>query len=118
MPDSEASILHSETIDGCLVARIACPHVGQREAPIIQSEVEHRAPDHAHRVAIDFADVTMLGSLGLGALITLTKTCKSEGGKLVIFNVDAPIRELVKMSRLDRVITLCADEPEALKKAR
>jgi len=118
MPDSEASILHTETIDGCLVARIACPHVGQREAPIIQGEVEHRAPEHGHRVAIDFADVTMLGSLGLGALITLTKRCKGEGGTLLIFNVDAPIRELVKMSRLDRVIAMCDDEHEALKKAR
>ncbi len=57
----------------------------------------------------------MLGSLGLGTLITLTKLCEAEKGRLVLFAIDAPIRELVKMSRLDRVLTIMDNEVSALK---
>ena len=118
MSDSAASIVRMQTVEGHLVARIGCPHVGQREAPILQDEVLALAPNHGHRVAIDFKDVTMLGSLGLGALITLTKTCKGAKGTLVIFNIDDMIRELIKMSRLDRVLTIANDEAGALKVLR
>ncbi|GAB4552883.1 MAG: hypothetical protein Tsb0013_15250 [Phycisphaerales bacterium] len=118
MNDPDASIVRIQSVDGRLIARIGCPHVGQREAPILQEEILAHAPAHGHRVAIDFSDVTMLGSLGLGTLITLTKTCKAEKGDLVLFAIDDMIRELVKMSRLDRVLTIAEDEARAIKALR
>lgn len=115
MDHSDASIVRTETLNGCLIARIVCPHVGQREAPILQADVLAMAPASSHRVAIDFSNVTMLGSLGLGTLISLTKECRENKGDVVIFGIDQPIRELVKMSRLDRILTIKDDETGALK---
>ncbi|MEM1423738.1 MAG: STAS domain-containing protein [Planctomycetota bacterium] len=118
MSDHDVSIVRLQSVDGRLIARIGCPHVGQREAPILQDEILAEADAHGHRVAIDFSQVTMLGSLGLGALITLTKTCKSNKGQLVIFGIDDMIRELIKMSRLDRILTIAGDEAAAIKAMR
>ena len=115
MDHSDASIVRTETINGCLVARVVCPHVGQREAPILQSDVLALAPASSHKVAIDFSSVTMLGSLGLGTLISLTRECRAHKGDVVLFSIDQPIRELIKMSRLDRVLKIKDDERGALK---
>lgn len=115
MSAPDASIVRLQTVQGRLIARVSCPHVGQREAPILQQEILAQAESVGHRVAIDFSGVTMLGSLGLGTMISLTKTCKENKGQLVLFAIDDQIRELVKMSRLDRILKIEHSEDAALK---
>ena len=112
---SEASFVQLDVCSGVLVARITCPMVGQREAPIVQEEIETAASKGRWHVVIDLSDVTMLASMGLGTLITLSKSCKAHGGKAVAFGLNDELKKLVKMTRLDRVLTIAKNRDAALK---
>ncbi len=115
MSDQEASIVRIDREGHRVIARVVCPHLGQREASIFYEEVSNAAKPAGHRVAIDFTGVTMLGSMGLGQLVRITTDCKAGKGKCVVFGLDPQILELVKMSRLDRAMVIKDNEKAALK---
>ncbi len=96
-------------------ARVTCNNIATREAPIVQAECLAAAAKANHRVLVDLADVTMITSVGLGALITLHKACKEAKGKLVLLNLKPDILNILKLSRLDKLFTIVESEPKALK---
>jgi anti-sigma B factor antagonist len=104
--------------EGVPIGRITCPHVSQREAGVIQDDLTDVLGEHRHRAAVDFSNVTMLGSVGLGTLITVTRFCSKGGGKLAIFGLSRELHDLIKLSRLDRVLLITSSEDEAMKKLR
>lgn len=115
---SEKSIISIETRDAVTIGRIACPTVGEREAPIIKSEALAAAQSTKARLALDFSAVTMMGSLALGTLVTISKDSKAAGGKLVLFGLNKNLADVLKMSRLDKLLAIAKDEDAAVKKAR
>lgn len=101
---------------GAAVGRVHAHNVGQREAPIIQEELLAVAKATGSRAALDLSRVTMMGSLALGTIVAITKECKADGGKLVLFGLSDQLHGLFKMSHLDRLLTIVQDEKAALKK--
>ena len=103
---SEASFIQTKVLQRGVLARINCPSVGQREAPIIEQELTAAAKNAANRVILDMATVTVLGSMGLGMLVTITKRCRDGGGKLAIFGLAPALKasrpELATVSSRDR----------------
>ncbi len=114
----EKSIIAFEMADGVAIGRIHCPVVGQREAPIIQEEALDAAARSGHRLALDFSAVTMMGSLALGTLVAVARSCKERGGGLALFGLNDNLTEVLKMSRLDKLLPIAKDEARAIKKAR
>ncbi|MEO1128565.1 MAG: STAS domain-containing protein [Planctomycetota bacterium] len=112
---SEKSFVTIERVEKAVVGRISCASMGQREAPIIQEEVL-KAAGEPPQIALDFSGVTMMGSLSLGMLVTLSKQAKAGGGKLVLFGLNENLRGVLKMSRLDQLLTIAKNEKAALKK--
>jgi anti-anti-sigma factor len=53
--------------------------------------------------------------VGLGALVNLNKTCKANGGKFAIFNLAPEIVEVLKITKLDRVVNIAKDRDAAIK---
>lgn len=106
------------TDDGVAVARLLAPSISQREAPIIQAEIVKAAPATKWRVVLDFTDVTMLGSMGLGMLITLTKQCQTGGGKLAMHGMNKNLNDLVRLTKLDRLLVIAPDRSAALAKVK
>lgn len=96
-------------------ARVTCNNIAQRESPILQAELLSAAASANHRVLVDLSDVTMITSVGLGALITLHKACKEAKGKFVLINLQPDILSILKLSRLDKLFTIADSEPKALK---
>ena len=121
---TEKPLMHEKTIiamdikDGVGIGRITCPSIGEREAPIIQQDTLGTAPKTRHHVILDFNQVAMMGSLALGMLVTITKECKSKGGVLVLFGLNSNLTDVLKMSRLDKLLVIAKDEGAAMKKAR
>jgi anti-anti-sigma factor len=64
--------------------------------------------DEVH-LMLDFTHVTYLNSVELGTLITLHKRARSAGGRVTLFNMNAQLREVLSITRLD---TLFALRPE------
>lgn len=97
-----------------LVCRVVPNKVTEREAGVIENEIADAAPPADWKVAVDLSDVTLLASAGLGALLTLNKKCRDAKGRLVVFGLSDDILGMMKIARLDRVLTILPDRDAAL----
>lgn len=113
------------TTDGVIVGFTAEPKflevvvktekVGQREAQVLEHEVKAAAAGRKHRVLINMAEVTVLASMGLGALVTLHKLCQEQGGRLVVCSLRPDIAQVLKITHLDKILKVVADRDAAKK---
>jgi anti-sigma B factor antagonist len=97
------------------IADVQCEKIAQREAQVIETELKAIAPTRKSRVIIDLAQVEMVASMGLGMLVTMHKTCAQAGGKLVICGLKPDLLALLKITHLDRVLTVVKTRDDAVK---
>jgi hypothetical protein len=57
-------------------------------------------------LALDLANIAFIGSTLLGKLIALDARLKSNGGRLELCHVNPEIREVFKVTRLDRLFVI------------
>ena len=68
------------------------------------------------RVILDFEKVTYLSSQAIGIVLTMNnKLSKLPHSKLVLCGVGSRLMELVKITRLDRILTIKPSQREAVK---
>lgn len=116
LPVSNAAFISIKQITGAVIAKIVCPAVGQREAPIIEEELKAASASANNRVVLDMSGVTVLGSMGLGMLVTVTKRCRDGGGKAAIFGLSPSLTDLIRLTKLDKFLVITGGEDEAVKK--
>ena len=82
---------------------------------VIARELEgHVAGGGECHLLLDFTNVKYLNSVELGTLIDLHKQIRAVGGQLTLFNLDAQLRELFSLTRLDTLLAVCREEdPDA-----
>lgn len=113
---AEKSIVQISSEGNVGVVVITAPNLGSREAQVIKQDVIAYAPKVNHRIVLDFAHVTMMGSLALGLLVELSKQCKATGGVMALCNLNEDLRGILKMSHLDRLLTITKDRASAIRK--
>ena len=110
------SIFAQTHVEGrCLAVRLRGPSIGQREAEIITSIVEpeiEAADDLCQYLVLDMEDVEFLSSMGIGLLIDLQSRAKARKMKTVLSNVGEKLDALLRLVKLERVLTLCRTEQE------
>jgi anti-sigma B factor antagonist len=101
----------------CVLGHVTCEKVGAREAQILEHELRTAGEKHAKRwrILLDLKDVTVLASMGLGALVSLHKTCTQEGGRLVVCGLRDDIMQVMKITHLDRVLKVAPDREAGMK---
>jgi anti-sigma B factor antagonist len=62
--------------------------------------------DRPKRVVVDFDALTMLDSSGIGAIVSLFKRLKANGGEIVIVHAHDQPLAVLKLLKLDRVFGL------------
>jgi anti-sigma B factor antagonist len=78
---------------------------------VIARELEgHLDGTVKRQLLLDFTNVKYLNSLELGTLITLHKRVHDAGGQLTLFNLDAQLRELFSITRLDTFLAICRED--------
>ena len=83
--------LHIEgALDACTIGEIS---------PILDAAVA----DHPRRVTVDLDDVPILDSMGVGAIVSLWKRVKAQGGKVVVVHAHAQPLLVLKLLRLEAV---------------
>jgi anti-sigma B factor antagonist len=70
------------------------------------------------RVALNLLKVDYLSSSGVAILVGLKRRVEARGGKLAVYNVQPPIRELLKVMKLDQYFMISDDEHTALASLR
>jgi anti-anti-sigma factor len=73
--------------------------------------IEEQGPG---RLVVNFAGVRYISSEVLGILAGLQGQLESARGSVVLCGLDPLLRDMVRITRLDRVFDVCADEAEAL----
>lgn len=61
---------------------------------------------------LDLTHVQIIEGYALGLLIRLHKDMRSSGGRLLLRNLTAPVRELLQIVRLDRYFEYVREDPE------
>jgi anti-sigma B factor antagonist len=112
---ADAAYLNVLPHASCLIGHITAEKVGARESQIIEQELRAAAPSKKWKILLDLKDVTVLASMGLGALVSLHKTCSQEGGRLVVCGLRDDIMQVMKITHLDRILKVAKDREAGLK---
>ena len=83
-------------------------HTGGRELHRLIEEEGHT------RLVVNFAGVRYLSSEVLGILAGLQRKMDPVRGSIVFCGLDQLLRDMVRITHLDRVFDVCGDEAEAL----
>jgi anti-sigma B factor antagonist len=67
--------------------------------PIIDAVVA----DRPRRVSVDFAQLTLIDSSGVGSIVSLFKRVKADGGQVVVVNAHDQPLAVLKLLKLDKV---------------
>src|SRR5262245_58071308 len=70
--------------------------------------------DTVKHVVIDLHKTDYYGSTALGFFLKLWKRVRTRDGRLAFCNVSSHEREILRLTRLDHVWTICATRAEAL----
>ncbi len=112
-PIAETS--HARIVDagGVAVATIMCERYSEHEAKPIESDLLDAAARCAHRLVVDMSKVAMLASAGIGSLISLHQACAKAGGKLVVCAIDPQIEQMLRLTRMDRMLVIVPSREQA-----
>jgi len=66
------------------------------------------------KILVDFTDTGYIDSSGLGALVSLAKKLREAGGELRLAGLNADLRTLFELTKLDTLFTITASADEAL----
>ena len=64
-------------------------------------------------VIVDMSGVDFLSSIGIRTLLLAAKAILHRGGKMVLFNPDATVTNILKMAGIDTMIPICQSLDEA-----
>jgi len=70
--------------------------------------------DHRQKIVLDFTNVEYLSSAALGKLITMDKKVKAAGGKLRLCSIRSDIKEVFKITRLDKLFQIMDNRDKAI----
>jgi anti-sigma B factor antagonist len=65
-------------------------------------------------VVLDMGELSFVDSSGLGAILSFTRQLASKGGELKLCNLQKPVRALVQLVRLHRVLDILNTRDEAV----
>ncbi|CAN5824190.1 hypothetical protein BH11PLA1_BH11PLA1_00580 [soil metagenome] len=105
-------------VGGVLVARLKCEKLGEYESSVVQTDLTAAAKESGWRVAVDFAQVELISSVGLGLIVSLNKAAKTNRGRFVLFNLNANLTNLFKITRLDSGLLIKQTEADAVAAAK
>lgn len=75
---------------------------------VLYQEVRRLIPD-SKKIVLDLSDLAYMDSIGLGTVIRLYVSAKSAGCDLQLINLSKRIRELLGVTNLLSVFTICGE---------
>lgn len=76
-------------------------------APLLREQIRAEVARGNVRVVVDLSAVDHIDSAGLSALISGLKAARQAGGSLFITKPSAPVRKILRLTNLHRVLESC-----------
>lgn len=102
----------SKNKNGVLVLTLAEKRLDAKVAVEFRQAVDELIKAGHHTIVLNMNQVEFIDSSGLGALVTCLKLAGSRG-KFVLFGLRAAVVSMFKLTRMDRVFSLCDTEEQA-----
>jgi anti-sigma B factor antagonist len=108
--------LDIEDVNGVTIARFTDKKIlDESNIQIIGNQLFNLVDeDHREKIILDFTNVEYLSSAALGKLITMDKKVKASGGKLRLCSIRSDIKEVFKITRLDKLFQILDNRDKAI----
>jgi anti-sigma B factor antagonist len=108
--------LDIEEVNGVTVARFTDKKIlDESNIQIIGNQLFSLVDDdHRQKIVLDFTNVEYLSSAALGKLITMDKKVKAAGAKLRLCAIRSDIKEVFKITRLDKLFQILDSRDKAV----
>lgn len=103
---AEATHVRTDVERGVLVATITTNALSDYESRVVTDEIQREAPKGMWNVILDFAEVQFMASAGIGMILTLVHQAKAQKGKMIVCNLNSDIRDVLKMTKVDKLFTI------------
>jgi anti-sigma B factor antagonist len=103
-----------EQLEQVTVVKVRTRRLDAATAPTLKSKVGQKLEQGVRKVVMDLSEVELLDSTGLGSLLSLLKRIPPGGG-FVLSGCAPSVMELMKLTRLDRVLQFYPDAASAAK---
>lgn len=77
------------------------------------ASISKEVGESSSRVLIDFSDVSILTSAGIGTMVRIFTRLKAQGGSLAVFGCDPKVREIFRIVMLEDILQVCDSLEEA-----
>ena len=99
------------------VVRITDHKLHEHESTQLIAEFKAYLTNSGKRlIVMDYSDVEFVASAGLGAMITLSRTVTDLEGKIVLTGINDNIMQVMKLTKLDRLLDIEKTLAKAQKK--
>ncbi len=116
-PERHCDIATVERIGSVAVATLTVTELTLDHSVVQLTELlEQLANSGAQHYVLDVQNVQHMDSSCLGCLVEALNRMASSGGKIALVNADYSVQYLFRMTRLDRVFSICQDVPAAMRR--
>ena len=105
-PATRAQYVSISRTPTSVIARVVTPAIGQREAPIVETEILDAladGPSGCKWLVMGLSAVSVLSSMGLGMCVELRRHAKERKMRTALFGLNGHLRDLFRMMKVDRL---------------
>lgn len=116
MSHTSTLISCTEFADQGAVVRVTSHKLHEHESSMLVAEMRAYL-DSSERtlIAADFEQVEFISSAALGAMVTMNTELAKRGGRLVMLNLSDDAMQVIKLTKLDKLIPVSKDLKSAQK---
>jgi anti-anti-sigma factor len=100
---------------GVLTVRFVGPSLSERESSIVGREINEAlevVAETLRLLVLDFRDVQVMSSMGVGMCIDSRQGARRHGASTVLFGLTPQLAQLFRMMKLDRLYRIVRSKPE------
>ena len=104
-----------EEKDNFAIIKISGNLIEKSQAIAMLEEVEELVEKDTNRIILNMSDFKYLNSTGLNIFINVLTKARKSGGEVVICSVSPKIKELLIITKLNTVFSVCDSVEDAIK---
>lgn len=100
--------------NGTAVVKTNVDRLNAGNAPQLKAELVMLSKNNVNNIIIDMTSTSYCDSSGLSAILVANRLCKDTNGQFVLCGLNDNVNKLIQIAQLDKVLTITANQSEAL----